>query len=119
MVFGVVRCVCVFLPVLLLVGCDMAAAPVKRAKTPRPVTVLELQRTVSRPTSQLTGSIVAWKTEQMGFQVAGRVELSLEPGQNIRGRTVDENDKLISDGTVVARLERDRFDLKLAIAVAQ
>ncbi|MBT6493930.1 MAG: HlyD family efflux transporter periplasmic adaptor subunit [Planctomycetaceae bacterium] len=116
---GATRSLVVVLPALLLAGCDMAAAPVERAKAPRPVTVLELQRTAPRPTNQLTGSIVAWKTEQMGFQVAGRVELALEPGQNIRGRTVDENDKLISNGTVVARLERDRFDLKLAVAEAQ
>lgn len=43
----------------------------------------------------------------------------MEPGQNIRGRTVDENDNLISDGTVIARLETERYDLKLSVAKAQ
>jgi hypothetical protein len=71
MVFRVTRSLQLFLPALLLAGCEMGGPPVERAKAPRPVTVLELQRTVPRPTSQLTGSIVAWKTEEMGFTGCG------------------------------------------------
>ncbi len=100
-------------------GCDMAEAPVSQQKAPRPVTVIELKRTVPRPASQLTGSVVAWKTEQIGFQVPGRVESVVEPGLNIRGRTVDENNQLISEGTVIAQLEQSRYDLQVSAAQAQ
>jgi hypothetical protein len=107
------------LPVLLIAGCELTEAPLQREKSPRPVTVIELQRTSPRSTSQFTGSVASWKTEQMGFQVQGRVESVLEPGRNIRGRTVDETDAVISQGTMIAALERDRYVLQLAAAEAQ
>lgn len=115
----VLRCLCVALPGMLLVGCEMAQAPVMREKSPRPITAIEVKQTSPRPKSQLTGSVTAWKTEQLGFQVAGRVETVLEPGQNIRGRTVDENKQVISDGVVIASLEKERYELAVAVAKAQ
>ena len=95
------------LPVLLVASCELAETTLQREKSPRPVTVIELQPTSPRSTSQLTGSVASWKTEEMGFQVQGRVESVLEPGQNIRGRTVDETGQEISQGTVIAALERE------------
>ena len=106
---------------ILVAGCSDAEAPVEREKTPRPVTVLVLKSTNPQRSTQLTGSVASWKTEQIGFQVAGRVERVLEPGQEIEGRTFDENGEVIEQGqaTVIAELEKDRYDLQLAVAQAQ
>ncbi len=102
-----------------LFGCGNQQNDQTEGKRPRPVTVLVLKE--SRPTRStlLAGSVSSWKTEKMGFQVAGRVEMVLEPGVNIQGRTVDETGKVMSEGTVIATLEKDRYQLKLASAKAQ
>ena len=45
---------------------------------------------------QNTGAVAAWKSEEVGFEVAGRVASVLEPSVDIDGRTSDENGNVIS-----------------------
>ena len=45
---------------------------------------------------QNTGAGAAWKSEEVGFEVAGRVASVLEPSVDIDGRTSDENGNVIS-----------------------
>ena len=44
----IARSLILVLPVLLVTGCELAQAPVQRKKSPRPVTVIELQQTSPR-----------------------------------------------------------------------
>lgn len=55
-------------------------------KYPRPVKALVLQQTNPSPNLKLTGVVSSWKTEEMGFEVPGRVLWVLEPGRNIQRR---------------------------------
>ena len=112
-----IRCLAVS-ALAVCVGCS-SDAPVEREKPPRPVSVLILKQMDPQRSIQLTGSVSSWKTELIGFQVGGRVESVLEPGADILGRTVDENGDVITQGTVIAELETDRYELALASAKAQ
>lgn len=105
--------------ILSLFGCDKHKDNQNEAKRPRPVSVLVLKQSNPMRNTLLAGSVSSWKTEKMGFQVAGRVETVLEPGVDIQGRTSDETGKIISQGTVIATLEKERYQLKLASAKAQ
>jgi len=67
-------------------------------------------------TSRLTGSVDSWKREDIGFEVAGRVRRVVEPGANIVGRTYDENGKLLTEGTVLAEVNDERYHIALTQA---
>jgi hypothetical protein len=59
--------------------------------------------------SRLTGTVESWKREDIGFEVAGRLLRIVEPGIDIEGRTVDEEGNLLSEGTVLAELDDQRY----------
>ncbi|QDT03997.1 Inner membrane protein YibH [Rubripirellula lacrimiformis] len=87
-------------------------------KRPRPV-VAELLRKQPPPNAALiTASAGAWKTEQIGFEVGGRVEFVVEQNASIQGRIYDADDQLIFAGDPIARLESERFRLAVARAKA-
>jgi len=67
----------------------------------------------------LTGAVQSWKEEDLGFEVSGRVEWTIEEGRNIEGRTRDENGNPLSDGTVLARLDREPYMLAVQSAKAE
>jgi len=114
----ITACLGLITSAILLPGCPSAdATPARR---PRPVTVISLTRTQPAQEAQHTGTITAWKTEDLAFQVGGRVETILEPGTNIDGLTYyDEGGNLVNEGTVIARLETRRYDLALESAKAR
>lgn len=103
-----------------LVGCTYTESPSGGTSVaPRPVTVFPLEESTPQRNVRQPGTVSSWKTEEIGFQVSGRVRSVLEPGAEIRGQTFDELGRPISAGTVIARLEEDRFQLKLAGARAR
>ena len=104
---------------VLFIGCSDKSDTAEQTKQPRPVSVLVLKKSSPTNSTPLAGSVSSWKTENMGFQVAGRVEKVMEPGVDILGRTRDETGKEITQGTVIASLENDRYQLKLASSRAQ
>lgn len=69
---------------MVLNGCSGPnddARPV--VKPPKPVAVMTLQRTSPSMQRSVTGSVVPWKTEQIGFEVAGRVAEVIEPNERV------------------------------------
>jgi multidrug efflux pump subunit AcrA (membrane-fusion protein) len=106
----------VLLLTIALAGCKEATEP-PRAPS-RPVTYVTLKTTTPRPISRLTGSAESWKREDIGFEVAGRVLRVVEPGANIVGRTFDEQGELLTEGTVLAEVDDERYQIALNQAEA-
>ncbi|MGI9471240.1 MAG: HlyD family efflux transporter periplasmic adaptor subunit [Rubripirellula sp.] len=88
-------------------------------KSARPVTYMALER--SRPPGAylVSGAVKSWKTEQIGFEVPGRVKWVLEPGENIEGRIVDGDGNMIREGTVLAEIDDEAYTVAVDIAKAQ
>ncbi|QEG41036.1 HlyD family secretion protein [Roseimaritima ulvae] len=101
----------------LLTGCSPqpTAEPAAVVKPPLPVTTMVLRR--GRPDIQrhTTGSIAPWKTEQIGFEQAGRVEFVIEPNVMVRPSAVDEPSP---GGTPLARLDDERLRIAVESATA-
>ena len=100
------------------VGCgpERQAIPERR---PRPVLVSELTRRLPPNASLVSGSVESWKTEEIGFEVGGRVEFVVEPSTEIEGRIHDKQGQLIAEGTPIGRLESERYRLQVARAEAE
>ena len=98
--------VCMFLS-LFLAGCSGDEAPEERA--PRAVSYVALQLSEPGTGGRLTGTVESWKREDIGFEVAGRLLSIVEPGVDIEGRTFDEEGNLLLEGTVLAKLDMERY----------
>ncbi|QEG02264.1 Macrolide export protein MacA [Stieleria maiorica] len=103
--------------VLLLSGCSKRQSDLP-PKAPRPVTVMDLMKIVPEDSFTVSGSATSWKTEQMGFEVGGRVQWVLEPGKNIDGRTMDADGTVIQDGTPLAALDPTQYEVAVDSARA-
>lgn len=57
----------------------------------------------------IAGSVRSWKTEGITFEVNGRVQWVVEPGEEIEGRVYDAEGNLLSPGTQIAQLDDARF----------
>ncbi|MCM2373747.1 HlyD family efflux transporter periplasmic adaptor subunit [Rhodopirellula sp. ICT_H3.1] len=79
---------------------------------------MTLQESVPESTYQASGSVKSWKTEDIGFEVSGRVEWVREPGQDVDGRIVDPDGVLVQEGTPLAQIEPDRYDIAVEAAEA-
>ena len=66
----------------------------------------------------VSASVGSWKTEEVGFEVGGRVEFVVEPNTEIEGRIFDKEGSLILPGSPIGRLESERYDLQVAKAKA-
>lgn len=102
---------------MCLTGCR-ETPPAQTAKSPRPVSVMILEETVPESTYAASGSVKSWKTEEIGFEVPGRVEWVREPGQDIDGRLVDPDGVLVQPGTPLAQIEPARYEIAVAAAEA-
>ena len=71
---------------LLATGCGRQGN--ESRKYARPVTSVILKPSSPAPNLRLSGVVSSWKTEQIGFEVAGKVLWVLEPGRNIERRIV-------------------------------
>ncbi len=101
-----------------LAGCT-AQVPPPKEKPPLPVSVRLLNKEVPHQSSQISGSVVSWKTEQIGFEVAGRVSQVIEPNESIEGRIFVPGQKTpLFAGTPLARLEDSRFHTDVQSAEA-
>ena len=102
-------------------GCQSESGPQTAEKRPRPVTVFALRRTEPAALVQYTGSVSSWKTEEVGFEVSGRVEYIIEPGTDVDGPQLNESgDRFLTEtGELIARLDPMRFEAKLASAQAR
>lgn len=100
-------------------GCNSADSTQSKEPLPRPVTYMTLEQQMPKNSSMVTGTIDSWKSEQVGFQVAGRVIYSEEPGMNIQGRILDKAGEVIKQGTLLAELENDRYKIRYEEARAR
>ncbi|APZ93583.1 efflux RND transporter periplasmic adaptor subunit [Fuerstiella marisgermanici] len=104
--------------VLAMAGCNGKGEAEPYVPGPRPVSVKALVKQ-SVPQAMLAAATVgSWKTEELGFEVGGRVEWVVEPNQEIEGRVEDADGNLIVEGTPVARLESERYRLQVETAKA-
>lgn len=107
-------CGCLFLACCW--GCDHQGDSIADRR-PRPVEVQQLVKQPPPSSSLVAASVGSWKTEQIGFEVGGRIEFVVERNTEIEGRIFDQDGNLISAGTPVARIENERF--KLAVLRAE
>ncbi|WP_438811161.1 efflux RND transporter periplasmic adaptor subunit [Rhodopirellula halodulae] len=100
-----------------LSGCQ-SDEQVSFKKSPRPVEAMTLTRSIPVSSYTASGSVQSWKTEDLGFEVSGKVLWVLEPGENIDGRIVDADGDLIQSGTPLAQIEPDRYEIAVQSAEA-
>lgn len=103
---------------LCCVGCSKGATET-REKNPRPVSVIELKAGIPSTTQQVSATVSSWKTEEIGFEVAGRVSWVLEPGAEIEGRVFDMQGNAVTEGTALAQVDAERYQLAVEAAKAQ
>ena len=87
-------------------------------RRPRPVVVRQLRRQAPPQSARVAASVASWKTEQIGFEVSGRVEFVIEPNTEVDGRVRDKEGTLVVEGSPIARLESERYRLQAARAKA-
>lgn len=103
---------------LSLFGCnDTKQAP--NAKAPRPVTVLTLKKTDPGRLYRVAGTVASWKTEEIGFEVEGRVQFVAEQETRVRGQINDTDGQQVVQGTLLAQLDDTRYRLRVNSAGEQ
>jgi multidrug efflux pump subunit AcrA (membrane-fusion protein) len=104
---------------IALQGCAKQSTD-ESGKAPLPVTVMTLTETTPPSSYAASGSVKSWKTEDIGFEVPGRVEWVLEPGKDIDGRIVDlgHPKQFVNKGTALAQIEPERYEIAVASAGA-
>ena len=98
-----------------LIGCSKKSdLPVTRELSPRPVSVIRLRQSDPAKSLAVTGVVGSWKTEELGFEVNGRVQYVIEPEINV-------SDQAGQDGKrqPLARLDPERYESAVASAQAQ
>ncbi len=81
-------------------------------KPPRPVSIFLLRQTSPQHKRTVTGTVVPWKLERIGFEQAGRVAEVIEPNEIVVPRLDDH-----SEGTPLARLDDE--PLRIAVEAAR
>lgn len=98
-----------------LSGCaKQSESPVSLEPAPRPVSVIRLQQSDPTKSLAVTGVVGSWKTEELGFEVSGRVQYVIEPETNV-------SDQAGPDGATqpLARIDPERYESAVASAKAQ
>lgn len=98
---------------LLIGGCSRE--PSRTIESPRPVVVVELQRTDPAVPLRLTGTVEPWAEEDVAFEVAGRVTYIVEPSTFLQGRWEEDGQAKI-EGDVLATLDGEPYAVALAAA---
>ena len=101
-----------------VIGCS-AESDIVPEKKPIPVEVQVLEKSNLDTKSFVTAPVASWKTEQIGMEVNGRIEWVVEPNSIIEGRVRDAEGNLIIEGTPIARIDKERYELQVQSAVAQ
>lgn len=108
---------CFILPGLC--GCDQSADDSIPEARPRPVEVRTLVTGTPPTSSFVSAPVASWKTEEIGMEVGGRIEWVAEPNTSIEGRVVDKDGNVIVEGTPIARIDKERYELQMKSADAQ
>jgi len=70
-----------------IAGCDSPSGATSSEEAPRAVSVMALRTTDPGQRDRVAGSVTPWKTERIGFEVAGRVVQVVEPDTHVQGRS--------------------------------
>ena len=105
------------LALAIAIGCQKKVELPK--PMPRPVSVLELKKTDPTQRLRLTGAVKAWKEEGISFEISGRVQWTIDEGEDVQGRTHDESGALLTEGTLLASLDTKRYEARLKSAEAR
>jgi multidrug efflux pump subunit AcrA (membrane-fusion protein) len=126
----------ILLLLCLAVGCSRNGnEETTRDEYPRPVEIGILVLSDPPTSALVSASVASWKTEQIGFEVNGRVKSVLEPKAEIEGRNfaVESTEPEASndtgqqtelqtpliDANPVAEIEIESYELQVAIAEAK
>ena len=83
-------------------------------ESPRPVVVVELNKTLPRAPLRLTGTVEPWAEEDVAFEVAGRVTFIAEPGTFLEGRWETDGRAEI-EGDILATLDEEPYQVALDV----
>lgn len=97
-----------------LAGCSKEAEPVTRERAPRPVSVIKLRQSDPARSLAVTGVVGSWKTENIGFEVSGRVKFVMEPEQLVRDPSSGD-----ADQQPLAQIDSERYESAVTSAEAQ
>lgn len=115
---GVLSLIAVLLPALAgLQGCTDSGGTPTPAVAPRPVTWSHAVVGLPPSAALTAGTVDAWKQERLSFEVGGRVAYVGEPGSEVRGSVRDLEGVTLS-GTLLARLDDERYDIRVSGADA-
>ncbi|MBI1312630.1 HlyD family efflux transporter periplasmic adaptor subunit [bacterium] len=84
------------------------------ARVPRPVSVILLREFEPSKSLAMTGTVGSWKTEQLGFEVSGRVQYVIEPETNVDSARSGRDDTV-----VLARIDPERYETAVESAKAR
>lgn len=105
-----------------LVGacCFIGCQPPKTEfeKKPRPVEVKRLTLSNAKKSALTAAPVASWKTEQIGFEVSGRILSVIEPNEDVKARLIDK-DNVIFQGTEIAKIDDERYRLQVESQQAQ
>ncbi len=103
---------------LAITGCTQKQQEfVSPEKPPKPVAIAVLRKTSPTNAQFITGSVVPWKSEQIGFEVAGRVAEVIEPNEFVTPQIGGQADERTPGATPLARLDDE--ELRIALESAQ
>ena len=97
------------------IGCGERDQP--QAPAPRPVVVTKLVQTDPSQALRLTGVVESWAQEDIGFEVAGRVDYIVEAGTFLEGRWVEEG-QVVIEGDMLATIDRAPYEAAYQAAQA-
>jgi len=104
---------------LLANGCDLKPAATKLEKKPRPVEVAVLAISTQANSTMVSAPVASWKTEQISMEVGGRIEWVVEPNTDIEGHVRDAEGNTVIEGTPIARINSERYQLQVESQGAQ
>ena len=103
----------------LLMGCKQAVVEAPKEKPPRPVEVAVLAMQTQQDRQIISASAASWKSEDIAFEVNGRIEWVAEPNTNVEGRIVNKAGEVVIAGDPIARIESKVYRLQLEKAQAE
>jgi len=108
------RCIGLFFLVIAACGCSGDSdSVVQQEPAPRPVSIIMLRETDPQRSFAVKGIVGSWKTEELGFEVNGRVQYVIEPEKNVAGPANAEPREPL------ARIDPERYETAVASAKSQ
>ncbi len=93
--------------------------PTQSERVPRPVNVIRLKETNPGRLDRVSGTVSSWKTEQLGFEVAGRVKYVIEPDTAVQGGALNPEEQPTVPRTLLAELDATRYQISVRSAEAE